>query len=656
MSKQTHAFQAEVAQLLHLVTHSLYSNQEIFLRELISNASDACDKLRFEALNNTALYEDAPELQVRLSFDKAAKTLTITDNGIGMTAQEAIDHLGTIAKSGTKDFMSKLSGDQKADAQLIGQFGVGFYSGFIVADKITVETRRAGAKPEDGVRWISGGTGDFEVETITRAERGTSVILHLREDALEYANTWKLKEIVGKYSDHISLPILMEKEEWKDGELIDPKDENGGRKPGGMVKTGEWETINKASALWTRPKKDITDEQYADFYKQISRDFEAPLTWTHNRVEGSTEYTQLLYIPSKAPMDLWNRDKKAGIKLYVKRVFIMDDAEALMPSYLRFVKGVVDSADLPLNVSRELLQESRDVKAIREGCTKRVLSMLEDLAKHDKAPEAGSDGVTDVLSEEDKAKQGQYSKFYAEFGAVLKEGLGEDFANKDRLSKLLRFASTTSDTVSVSFADYKARMKEGQDAIYYITADTLAAAKNSPQLEVFKKKGIEVLLMTDRVDEWALNFVHEFDGTPLQSVAKGAVDLGKLQDEEEKKAAETAAENFKPVLAKLKEALKDKAEDVRVTSRLVDSPACLVVTDGGMSMQLARMLKQAGQQAPEVKPVLEVNPEHALVKKLDGSVHFHDLAHILFDQALLAEGGLPEDPAAYVKRVNALLS
>jgi molecular chaperone HtpG len=655
MSKQTHAFQAEVAQLLHLVTHSLYSNQEIFLRELISNASDACDKLRFEALNNTALYEDAPELQVRLSFDKAAKTLTITDNGIGMTAQEAIDHLGTIAKSGTKDFMSKLSGDQKSDAQLIGQFGVGFYSGFIVAEKITVETRRAGAAAAEGVRWISGGTGDFEVETITRAERGTSVILHLREEALDYANTWKLKEIVGKYSDHISLPILMEKEEWQDGELIDPSNEEAGRKPGGMVKTGEWETINKASALWTRPKKDITDEQYADFYKQISRDFEAPLTWTHNRVEGSTEYTQLLYIPSKAPQDLWNRDKKAGIKLYVKRVFIMDEAEALMPSYLRFVKGVVDSADLPLNVSRELLQESRDVKAIREGCTKRVLSMLEDLAKHDKEPEA-QDGVTDVLSEEDKAKLGQYTKFYAEFGAVLKEGLGEDFGNKDRLSKLLRFASTTSDTVSVSFADYKARMKDGQDAIYYITADTLAAAKNSPQLEVFKKKGIEVLLMTDRVDEWALNFVHEFDGTPLQSVAKGAFDLGKLQDEEEKKAAEDAAETFKPVLAKLKEALKDKAEDVRVTSRLVDSPACLVVTDDGMSMQLARMLKQAGQQAPEVKPVLEVNPEHALVKKLDGSVHFHDLAHILFDQALLAEGGLPADPAAYVKRVNALLS
>jgi len=655
MSKQTHAFQAEVAQLLHLVTHSLYSNQEIFLREMISNASDACDKLRFEALNNSALFEDAPELQVRLSFDKTAKTLTITDNGIGMTAQEAIDHLGTIAKSGTKDFVSKLSGDQKSDAQLIGQFGVGFYSGFIVADKITVETRRAGAASAEGVRWISGGTGDFEVETITRAERGTSVILHLREETLNYANTWKLKEIVGKYSDHISLPILMEKEEWKDGELIEPNNEEGGRQPGGMVKTGEWETINKASALWTRPKKDITDEQYADFYKQISRDFEAPLTWTHNRVEGSTEYTQLLYIPSKAPQDLWNRDKKAGIKLYVKRVFIMDDAEALMPSYLRFVKGVVDSADLPLNVSRELLQESRDVKAIREGCTKRVLSMLEDLAKHDKAPEA-TEGVTDVLSDEDKAKLGQYTKFYAEFGAVLKEGLGEDFGNQARLSKLLRFASSTHDNVSVSFADYKARMKDGQDAIYYITADTLAAAKNSPQLEVFKKKGIEVLLMTDRVDEWALNFVNEFDGTPLQSVAKGAFDLGKLQDEEEKKATEDAAETFKPMLAKLKEALKDKAEDVRVTSRLVDSPACLVVTDDGMSMQLARMLKQAGQSAPEVKPVLEVNPEHALVKKLDGSVHFHDLAHILFDQALLAEGGLPADPAAYVKRVNALLS
>ena len=654
MTKKTHAFQAEVAQLLHLVTHSLYSNPEIFVRELISNASDACDKLRFEALNNDSLYESQPNLEVRLSFDTEAKTLTITDNGIGMTAQEAIDNLGTIAKSGTKDFVSKLSGDQKADAQLIGQFGVGFYSGFIVADKITVETRRAGAPASEGVRWISGGTGDFEVENIELAHRGSSIILHLREDAMQYANTWKLKEIVGKYSDHISLPILMEKEEWKDGELIG-KDESEGRQPGSMVKTGEWEAINKATALWTRPKKDVTEEQYKDFYKQISKDFAEPLTWTHNRVEGSTEYTQLLYIPSQAPQDLWNRDKKAGIKLYVKRVFIMDDAEALMPSYLRFVKGVVDSADLPLNVSRELLQESRDVKAIREGCTKRVLSMLEDLAKHNDAPEASADGVTDVVSEEDKAKQGQYTSFYKEFGAVLKEGLGEDFGNRDRLAKLLRFASTSSDEVSVSLAHYKARMKEGQEAIYYITADTLAAAKYSPQLEVFKKKGIEVLLMTDRVDEWALNFLNEFDGTPMQSVAKGAVDLGTLQDEEEKKAAEEAAETFKPLLAKLKEALKDKAEDVRVTSRLVDSPACLVVTDNGMSMQLARMLKQAGQEAPESKPVLEVNPEHALVKKLEGSVHFNDLAHILFDQALLAEGGMPADPAAYVRRVNALL-
>ena len=656
MTKQTHSFQAEVAQLLHLVTHSLYSNKEIFLRELISNASDACDKLRFEAINDGGLYENDTELKVKVSFDKDAKTLTITDNGIGMSTQEAIDHLGTIAKSGTKDFVSKLSGDQKADSQLIGQFGVGFYSGFIVAGKITVETRRAGMKETEGVRWISGGAGDFEVEAITRPERGTSVILHLLDDALDYASAWKLKGIINKYSDHISLPILMEKEEWKDGELINPSDENGGRQPGAMVKTGEWEAVNKGNAIWARAKKDITPEDYTEFYKQISHDFEAPLAHTHNRVEGSTEYTQLLYIPGKAPMDLYNREKSAGVKLYVKRVFIMDDAEALLPTYLRFVKGVVDSADLPLNVSRELLQESRDVKAIREGCTKRVLGMLEDLAKHDKLPEASADGVTDVVSEEDQAHVGKYSKFYAEFGAVLKEGMGEDFANKDRLAKLLRFASSTTDAVSVSFADYKARMKEGQEAIYYITADNAAAAKNSPQLEVFKKKGIEVLLMTDRVDEWALNYLQDFDGTPLQSVAKGAVDLGSLQDETEKKAAEEAAETFKPLLAKLKEALKDKAEDVRVTTRLVDSPACLVVQDHGMSTHLARMLKQAGQAAPEVKPVLEVNAEHPLVKKLDGSVHFHDLAHILFDQALLAEGGLPADPAAYVKRVNALLA
>ncbi|MEN9537845.1 MAG: hypothetical protein RLZZ126_80 [Pseudomonadota bacterium] len=672
MSKKTMNFQAEVAQLLHLVTHSLYSNPDIFLRELVSNASDACDKLRFEALNNNALYEDAPNLELRIALDKAAKTLTITDNGIGLSMQEAIDNLGTIAKSGTKEFVSKLSGDQKSDSNLIGQFGVGFYSGFIVADKITVESRRAGLPAAEGVRWVSdggaSGGGAFEVEQITRSQRGTSVILHLREEmASEYTGAWKIKSLISKYSDHISLPILLEKEEWKDGDLIDPKDDadnpKSGRQPGGMVKTGEWETVNKASALWTRPKKDVTQEQYDEFYKAISHDHEAPLAHTHNRVEGSTEYTQLLYIPGKAPFDLYNRDTKAGIKLYVKRVFIMDDAEALMPQYLRFVKGVVDSADLPLNVSRELLQESRDVRAIREGCTKRVLSMLEELAKNDKAPEPQKDAdgkeITDVQTAEEKAEaekqHGKYGRFYAEFGAVLKEGLGEDFANRDRIAKLLRYASSTTDTATVSLADYKARMKDGQEAIYYITADTLAAAKSSPQLEVFKKKGIEVLLMADRVDEWALNHLHEFDGTPLQSVAKGAVDLGKLQDEAEKKAAEEAAEAFKPMLAKLKEALKDKAEDVRVTTRLVDSPACLVVQDHGMSTQMARILKQAGQKAPDVKPVLEVNAEHALVKKLDGNVNFHDLAHILFDQALLAEGGLPEDPAAYVKRVNALL-
>ena len=633
-SKQKLSFQAEVAQLLHLVTHSLYSNPEIFLRELVSNASDACDKLRFEALNNNALYEDSPNLEIRVGFDKDAKTITITDNGIGLSRQEAVDNLGTIAKSGTREFMGKLSGDQKADAQLIGQFGVGFYSGFIVADRITVESRRAGLPANEGVRWSSTGAGDFEVEGIERAQRGTSVILHLREDAAEYLSTWKLKSIIAKYSDHIALPILMRKEEWKEGE-----DNKGGE----MVLTDAWETVNQASALWTRSKKDVTEEQYKDFYQQLTHDHEPPLAWSHNRVEGSSEYTQLLYIPSRAPFDLWNRDKPAGVKLYVKRVFILDEAQALLPVYLRFVRGVVDSADLPLNVSRELLQESRDVKAIREGSTKRVLGMLEDLAKAEKdeaAPEAD---------------KGKYAKFYAEFGSVLKEGLGEDFGNRERLAKLLRFASTQSDTASVSLADYKARMKEGQDAIYYITADTLQAARNSPQLEVFRKKGIEVLLMTDRVDEWALNYLQDFDGTPLQSVAKGAVDLGKLQDEDEKKKAEEAAETFKPVLAKLKEALKDKAQDVRVTSRLVDSPACLVVSDDGMSMQLARLLKQAGQKAPETKPVLEVNPDHALVKKLDGSAHFDDLAHILFDQALLAEGGLPEDPAAYVKRVNALL-
>ncbi len=620
MEKKTLSFQAEVKQLLHLVAHSLYSNKEIFLRELISNASDACDKLRFEALNRNDLYEDQPNLEIRVTFDKAARTITVSDNGIGLSAEEAIANLGTIAKSGTREFMEKLSGDQQKDAQLIGQFGVGFYSGFIVADRITVESRRAGLKPEEGVRWSSDGTGDFEVETITRERRGTDVILHLRESETDFLNRWRLKSIISRYSDHISLPILMRKEEWD-------KDK------GEYVLKDEWETVNQAAALWTRPKGEITEEQYHEFYKQISYDTEAPLAYTHNRVEGRTEYTQLLYIPAKAPFDLWNRDKRGGVKLYVKRVFIMDDAEALMPVYLRFVKGVVDSADLPLNVSRELLQESRDVKAIREGCTKRVLSMLEDLAENQK----------------DK-----YAQFWKEFGAVLKEGVGEDHANRERIAKLLRFASTHADE-GVSLADYVSRMKDGQEAIYYITADTLAAAKNSPQLEIFRKKGIEVLLLTDRVDEWMLTYLYEFDGKPLQSVAKGAVDLGKLQDEEEKKKAEEAAEAFKPVLERLKEVLKDKAKDVRVTTRLVDSPACLVTEEGEMSGHLARLLKQAGQKAPDVKPVLEVNAEHPLVRKLEGNDRFEDLAHILFDQALLAEGGQLDDPAAYVRRINALL-
>ena len=624
MEKQTRSFQAEVQQILHLVTHSLYSNKEIFLRELVSNASDACDKLRFEALNNAGLYEDAPNLDVRVSFDAEAKTLTIADNGIGLSADEAVANLGTIAKSGTREFVAALEGEQKKDAQLIGQFGVGFYSGFIVADRITVESRRAGLPAEDGVRWSSAGSGDFEVETITRAGRGTTVVLHLRDGEEEFLSGWKLKSIIGKYSDHISLPILMQKEEW-DAEAQK------------QVTRDEWSPVNKAAALWTRSKSDITPEQYTEFYKQISYDTEAPLAYTHNRVEGRSEYTQLLYVPAKAPFDLWNRDKRGGVKLYVKRVFIMDDAEALMPVYLRFVKGVIDSADLPLNVSRELLQESRDVKAIREGSTKRVLSMLEALA-----------------DSEDAAERAKYAAFWNDFGAVLKEGIGDDHANAERLTKLLRFASTHADS-GVSFTDYVGRMKEGQDAVYVITADNLAAARSSPQLEIFRKKGIEVLLLVDRVDEWMLSHLYEFDGKPLQSVAKGAVDLGKLQDEAEKAQAEEAATAFKPMLDRLKEALKGRAKDVRLTTRLVDSPACLVVEEGDMSGHLARMLKQAGQSAPMVLPTLEVNAEHALVKRLEGSAHFDDLANILFDQAVLAEGGHLEDPAAYVRRVNGLL-
>jgi molecular chaperone HtpG len=624
MEKQTLSFQAEVRQILHLVTHSLYSNKEIFLRELVSNASDACDKLRFEALNHAALLEDAPTLDIRIDFDADAKTISITDNGIGLSLDEAVANLGTIAKSGTREFVAKLEGEQQKDANLIGQFGVGFYSGFIVADRITVESRRAGLAAQEAVRWSSEGVGDFEVETIDRPARGTTVTLHLRDEEGEFLSGWKLRSIVSKYSDHISLPILMRKEEW----------DNEAKK---QVKRDEWNPVNKAAALWTRSKSDLTDAQYIEFYKQISYDTEAPLAYTHNRVEGRSEYTQLLYIPAKAPFDLWNRDKRGGVKLYVKRVFIMDDAEALMPVYLRFVKGVIDSSDLPLNVSRELLQESRDVKAIREGSTKRVLSMLEGLA-----------------NSEDAGEREKYARFWKDFGQVLKEGIGEDHQNQERLAGLLRFASTQADE-GVSLADYVKRMKEGQEAIYYVTADSLAAARSSPQLEIFRKKAIEVLLLADRVDEWMLAHLFEFEGKPLQSVAKGGVDLGKLQDEEEKKRSEEAATAFKPILERLKETLRDRAKDVRVTTRLVDSPACLVAEEGDMSGHLARLLKQAGQSAPAAKPILEVNTEHPLVKRLDASAHFDDLAQILFDQALLAEGGQLDDPAAYVKRVNALL-
>ena len=637
MSEQNahkHSFQAEVAQLLHLVTHSLYSNPDIFLRELISNASDACDKLRFEGINHPEYYENDPDLHVRVSFDEANQTLTISDNGIGLTEQEAIDHLGTIAKSGTKDFMSKLTGDQKSDAQLIGQFGVGFYSGFIVADKITVESRRAGVHADQAVRWTSAGTGEFEVEQIHKDSRGTDIILHLREDALDYLQSHKVKQIINKYSDHISLPIEMQKEVWQQEEAVEGEEP----KPGQYVKTGEWEAINSASALWTRNKNEVTEEQYVEFYKNLSHDFAAPLAWAHNRVEGSTEYTQLLYVPSKAAANIFTREAKAGIKLYVKRVFIMDDADNLIPNYLRFVQGVVDSADLPLNVSRELLQESRDVKTIREGNARRVLTMLDALAKS-----------------EDEKDQEKFKTFYREFGSVLKEGLGEDFGNRERILKLLRFSTSNNDAVSTSLQDYKARMPEGQKAIYYVTADSLNAAKNSPQLELFKKKGIEVLLMADRVDEWAMEFVHEFDGTPMQNVAKGAVDLGDLQDAEEKKALEAAAKQFKPVVEKLSDSLKAKTKEVRVTTRLVDSPACLVTGEGELSPQLIRMLQQAGQAVPESKPILEINPEHPLVKKLENSAQFDDLANVIFDQAMIAEGGLPDDPAEYIKRINSLL-
>ena len=626
--KQTLGFQAEVKQLLQLMIHSLYSNKEIFLRELISNASDAADKLRFEAINNGALFENDPDLKISVDFDKEARTITIADNGIGMSRDDAVEHLGTIAKSGTREFFSKLSGDQQKDAALIGQFGVGFYSAFIIADRITVESRRAGLPASEGVRWESGGEGDFTVEAIEKADRGTRITLHLREGEDEFLSSWKLKSVIRKYSDHISLPIQMKKENWDE-----EKKE--------MVISDELETINQASALWARNRADITPEQYAEFYKHVSHDFQEPLTFTHNRVEGRSEYTQLLYIPSHAPFDLWDRNKRGGIKLYVKRVFIMDDAEQLMPVYLRFVKGVIDSSDLPLNVSREILQESRDVKVIREGSTKRVLGMLEELANSD-----------------EQEQKDKYASFWKEFGQVLKEGIGEDSNNKERIAKLLRFASThnDSDAQTVSFEDYVSRMKEGQDKIYYVTADSYAAAKNSPHLEIFRKKGVEVLLLTDRVDEWMLSFLQDFDGKELVSVAKGDLDLGKLEDEAEKKQHEETEAQYKDLVEKMKTALADKAKEVRVTFRLTDSPACLVADENELSGNLVRMLKAAGQNAPESKPILEINPDHPLVQRLkyeDGK--FDDWANILFDQAALAEGGTLADPAGFVKRMNEML-
>ncbi len=628
LNRETLGFQTEVKQLLHLMIHSLYSNKEIFLRELVSNASDACDKLRFEALNNATLYGDDSELKIRIAFDKAARTITISDNGIGLSRDEAIAHLGTIAKSGTKEFFSSLTGDQAKDAHLIGQFGVGFYSSFIVADKVTVISRRAGVEADQAIQWESAGEGDYTVEMVEKAGRGTDVILHLRDGEDDFLNSWKLKSIIRKYSDHITLPIVMNKEEWD-------KDK------GEQVVTNEDETVNQANALWARSKSDITDEQYKEFYKHVGHDFEDPLCWTHAKVEGKQEYTQLLYIPSRAPFDLWDRNARHGVKLYVRRVFIMDDAEKLMPLYLRFVRGVVDSNNLPLNVSREILQESKDIDNIRFGCTRKVLSMLESLA-----------------NSEDAADKEKYAQFWQAFGAVLKEGVGEDFANKDKIAGLIRFASThgDGDKQVVSLADYIGRMKEGQEKIYYVTADSFNAAKNSPHLEIFKKKGIEVLLLSDRVDEWVVGHLTEFEGKQLQSVAKGGLDLGKLEDEEEKKEAEKAADEYKDLLEKVKTSLGDKVKDVRVTYRLTDSPSCLVSDEHDPSGNLARLLKAAGQNVPNTKPILEINPQHPAVMRLKyEEARFDDWAALLFEQATLAEGGQLDDPAGFVRRINDLM-
>ena len=623
--KETLGFQAEVKQLLKLMIHSLYSNKEIFLRELISNASDAADKLRFEALSDDALWEDDPELRIRVSFDKDARTVTLSDNGIGMNRQEVIEHIGTIAKSGTRQFFEALSGDQAKDSHLIGQFGVGFYSAFLVADKVTLITRRAGLGTEHAVQWESAGEGDYTLETVAKAGRGTDVILHLREGEDDLLSSHALQAIIRKYSDHITLPILMQHEEW-DAEKSE------------MVVKDEATAVNQASALWARPKSEITPEQYEEFYKHVAHDFEPPLAYVHARVEGKQEYTQLLYIPARAPFDLYDREQRHGIKLYVRRVFIMDDAKQLMPAYLRFVRGVIDSNDLPLNVSREILQESKDIEAIRGGSVKKVLGMLEDLASNQ--PE-------------------KYATFWTEFGRVMKEGVGEDFANKERLAKLIRFASTHADSEAqtVSLTDYISRMKDGQDKIYFVTADSFAAAKNSPHLEIFRAKEVEVLLLADRVDEWMTSHLTEFEGKKLQSVAKGDLDLGQLADEAEKQEQAQEAEAFKDLTTKIKDALGEQVKEVRVTHRLTSSPACLVAGEHDMGANLERLLKAAGQAVPNSKPILEINPHHALVQRLNeqtDSDKLKDWSAILFDQALLAEGGQLEDPAAFVRRLNAL--
>ena len=625
-TKETLGFQAEVKQLLDLMIHSLYSNKEIFLRELISNASDACDKLRFEALTNKDLFESDPDLRIRVSFDKAARTITIADNGIGMSREEVIANIGTIARSGTREFFKSLTGEQAKDANLIGQFGVGFYSSFIIADKVTLTTRRAGLPAASGVRWESDGGGEFTLEPVERTARGTEVTLHMREGEDDMLAGLRLRTIIRKYSDHIVLPILMKKEEWD-------KDKSEYRE------TDEDETANQASALWARPKSEVTQEQYDEFYKHVAHDSEAPLCHAHAKVEGNKEYTQLLYIPAKAPFDLWDREHRRGIKLYVRRVFIMDDAEQLMPNYLRFVRGVIDSSDLPLNVSREILQQSKDIEAIRGGSVRRVLGMLEDLAENQKE---------------------KFTTFWGEFGRAFKEGVGEDYANRERIAKLLRFSTTHTDseTQDVSFADYVSRMKEGQEKIYYVTADTFAAAKNSPHLEVFRRKGIEVLLLADRVDEWMVGNLHEFEGKPLQSVAKGELDLGKLEDEAEKKEQEKESGEHKELVEKIEKSLGERVKQVRVTLRLTDSPACLVADAHELGANLERLLKAAGQKVPPSKPIFEINPRHPLVQRLKyeaDAQRFDDWSHVLFDQALLAEGGQLEDPAAFVKRLNQLM-